>query len=186
VEPEHYIDWYPFDHPQLGPVELGGWDFSYAWRNPPPEYLEQEIAPLADWVIWQAMLSPLLDLLETDATPLGDDRWRVRLGVQNTGWLPSYVTKKALEKSLSRGVIYEIDLPENAELIVGKSREEGTQLEGRAYHGTAATVWATMSAPLHKDRDRHEWVIRAAAGTTVTVRARHDRAGTVERELRLG
>ena len=21
-----YVDWYPFEHPQLGPVELGGWD----------------------------------------------------------------------------------------------------------------------------------------------------------------
>ena len=23
---EVFIDWYPFEHPQLGPVELGGWD----------------------------------------------------------------------------------------------------------------------------------------------------------------
>jgi murein tripeptide amidase MpaA len=39
-----YINWYPFDHPQLGRVELGGWDAMYAWSNPPPEFLEKEIA----------------------------------------------------------------------------------------------------------------------------------------------
>ena len=26
-----YVDWYPCEHPQLGPVELGGWDRMYAW-----------------------------------------------------------------------------------------------------------------------------------------------------------
>ena len=25
---EGYVDWYPFEHPQLGQVELGGWDSS--------------------------------------------------------------------------------------------------------------------------------------------------------------
>ena len=30
-----YVDWYPFDHPQLGPVELGGWNDLYTWTNPP-------------------------------------------------------------------------------------------------------------------------------------------------------
>jgi len=30
--------------------------------------------------------------------------------VENTGWLPTYVTKKALEKKITRGVICEIEL----------------------------------------------------------------------------
>ena len=32
---EGYVDWYPFEHPQLGPVELGGWDIVRFWFNPP-------------------------------------------------------------------------------------------------------------------------------------------------------
>ena len=28
-----YVDWYPFEHPQLGPVELGGWDAFYAFSQ---------------------------------------------------------------------------------------------------------------------------------------------------------
>ena len=47
-----YVDWYPFEHPQLGKVELGGWDMLYAWRNPPPEFLEQEVALFPDWLVF--------------------------------------------------------------------------------------------------------------------------------------
>ena len=180
-----YIDWYAFDHPELGPVELGGWDFAYAWRNPPPEFLEAEIAPLVDWVIWQARISPRLELIGTDALPLGDGRYRLRLDVQNTGWLPTYVTKKAVEKGLSRGLLFEIELPAGAELLTGKEREAGGELEGRAYHGSTATPWATMAHPLHGDRTRHEWVVSAPAGSTVTLTARHDRAGTVRASISL-
>ena len=39
-----YVDWYPFEHPELGQVELGGWNALYAFRNPPPAFLEKEIA----------------------------------------------------------------------------------------------------------------------------------------------
>lgn len=52
-----YVDWYEFDHPQLGKVELGGWDSHFAFRNPPPDFLEAEISPFADWVVWQALIS---------------------------------------------------------------------------------------------------------------------------------
>ena len=30
-----HVDWYAFEHPQLGQVELGGWDRMNYWRNPP-------------------------------------------------------------------------------------------------------------------------------------------------------
>ncbi len=32
---EVFVDWYTFDHPQLGPIELGGWDWLRSWINPP-------------------------------------------------------------------------------------------------------------------------------------------------------
>ena len=59
-----YVDWYPFDHPALGKVELGGWDHLYAWRNPPPQFLEKEIAPFADWLIWHLLIAPRLEIYE--------------------------------------------------------------------------------------------------------------------------
>jgi murein tripeptide amidase MpaA len=175
-----YVDWYPFEHPQLGQVELGGWDAMYAFRNPPPQFLEREIAPFADWLIWQSLVSPRLALYEASCKPLGDGSYRVRAVVHNTGWLPSYVTKKATEKKLVRGVVCEIELPEGATLEAGKPREELGQLEGRAYK--PAMPGADDAT---EDRAKVEWVVHAPHGGTATVTARHPRAGKVVAELSL-
>ena len=178
-----YVDWYPFEHPQLGPVELGGWDLLYAFRNPPPEFLEKEIAPFADWLVWHLLVSPRLEIHELEVKALGEDAYHVLLVVQNSGWLPSYVTKKALEKKLVRGVVCEIELPEGAVLETGKPREVLGQLEGRAYKPVAPTSFYATDPT--EDRVKVEWVVRAPQGSVVKVTARHERAGSVVRELAL-
>jgi len=184
LEGKGYVEWYPFEHPQLGQVELGGWDQMYAFRNPPPEFLEKEIAPFADWLVWHLLISPRLELYEVGVEPLGDDAYRVRLVVQNTGWLPTYVTKKAVEKKVARGVVCEIELPEGATLETGEPREELDQLEGRAYKPSAPGGFNRPDAT--EDRAKVEWVVRAPAGGAVKLIARHDRAGKVVAEVDLG
>lgn len=178
-----YVDWYEFEHPQLGKVELGGWDFQYAWRNPPPHLLEKEIAPFSDWLIWQALISPKLELYSADVTPLGADSYHVRLVVHNTGWLPTYVTKKAVEKKVSRGLVCEIELPEGATLKTGKPREELGQLEGRAYTASSASIWG--GAGITSDRAKCEWVVHAPGGGKAKLLAKHARAGVVRVEVEL-
>jgi murein tripeptide amidase MpaA len=181
LEGKGYVDWYPFEHPELGQVELGGWNQIYAFRNPPPEFLEREIAPFPDWLVWHLLISPQLELYEASAKPLGEGAYRVRLVVHNTGWLPTYVTKKALEKKVVRGVVCEIELPEGATLETGKSREELGQLEGRAYKPSAPDPDDATD-----DRTKVTWVVRSPEEGTVRVTARHERAGVVVAELKLG
>ncbi len=178
-----FVDWYPFQHPQLGAIELGGWDGLYTFRNPPVEFLEAEVRPHADWLLWQALISPRLEMLSAESTALGDGAWKVRLVVHNTGWLPSYVTKKALERKVCRGVVAEIALPVGCELALGTARQEGPQLEGRAHKPVGAFGW---TADPTNDRARFEWVVRGAAGSEVELLARHDRAGVVRASLILG
>jgi len=177
LEGRGYIDWYTFDHPQLGKVELGGWDMLYAWRNPPPQFLEKEVAPFADWLVWHLLISPRLELHSTEITPLGEDTFLLRLVVQNTGWLPTYVSKKALERKVSRGVICEITVPEDAKLKSGKTREEVGQLEGRAYTSAGLTVWSLSGDT--SDRAKVEWIVKGTPGSIVKLEAKHERAGTV-------
>lgn len=178
-----YVNWYKFNHPQLGEVELGGWDVAYCWRNPPPDKLEAEVAQFANWLLWHGMISPLLELHDVSVKPLGDGTWRVRVVVQNAGWLPTYVTRRGLEKKVVRGVIVELELPEGATLETGKIREDIGQLEGRAYKGTAVTVWDEDPT---QDRAKVEWTVRAPQGSTLKLAARHERAGTVRQEIQLG
>ena len=176
-----YVNWYPFDHPQLGKVELGGWDMQNSWTNPPVEFLENEIKPFPDWIIWHTLISPKLALREVDVKPLGAEAYRVRMVIENTGWLPSYVTKKAIEKKLCRGVICEIELPVGATLQSGKVREELAQLEGRAYK--SAQVDGLEGGT--DDRLKVEWVVHAPQGGIIKLLARHERAGVVRAEVEL-
>jgi murein tripeptide amidase MpaA len=179
-----YIDWYPFEHPELGPVELGGWDWFYALKNPPSHLLEKEIAPFADWLIWQLLISPRLELFDVELKALGSDTHQIRLVVHNTGWLPSYVTKKALERKLVRGVVCEIGLPEGATLVSGKPREELGQLEGRAYKPSIHFVYYQSDVP--SERAKVEWIVHAPEGGSVRLTARHERAGAVVTTVKLG
>ena len=173
-----YVDWYPYEHPQLGRIELGGWDSVLAFRNPPAAYLEQEVARFPQFLLWALLISPRLELYEASAKPLSDGTYRIRLVVHNTGWLPSYATKKGVEKKVVRGLVCEIELPEGATLEAGEPREQRGQLEGRAYKeafvsGDDAT----------EDRIKVEWVVRAPGGGTVKLVARHERAGVVRAEV---
>ncbi len=178
-----YIDWYAYEHPQLGKVELGGWNQLYAFRNPPVEFLEKEIAPFSDWAIWHLLISPKLELMEASATPLGKGAYRVRLVVNNTGWLPTNVTKLAVKNKVARGIVCEIELPKGATLETGKPREEQGQLEGRAYKPAAPVGWSFNDQT--DDRLKVEWVVRAPKGGTVNLVARHERAGTVRAKVKL-
>jgi murein tripeptide amidase MpaA len=176
-----YVDWHGFDHPQLGKVELGGWDSQNAWVNPPVNFLEKEIERFPDWITWHLLISPKLVLRETSVKAISPDVYLVRLVVENTGWLPTYVTKKAVTKKVSRGVICEIEIPGGATLQTGKIWEEFAQLEGRAYK----SAFADSSEGGTDDRLKVEWVVHAPKGGTVRLVARHERAGVVRTELPL-
>jgi murein tripeptide amidase MpaA len=178
-----YVNWYPFDHPQLGRVELGGWNYQYAWRNPPPHLLENEISRFAEWLIWKNLISPRLELHSVQMTPLGNDHYRVQMVVHNTGWLPSYGSKRALDRKVVRGVVAEIELPPGATLVSGKQREEIGQLEGRSNMGSSLLSWADIGVT--SDRAKVAWVIYAPHKGFVQLTARHERAGVVREDVEL-
>ena len=179
-----HVDWRPFEHPELGPVEIGGWNRFHAFGNPPLQFLEREVAKFPKWLVWQALLSPKLELLTATSRAIEQGIWSVQLVVQNTGWLPSYVSKRAQERKVVREVIAEISLPDGAELISGKRREGMGQLEGKAYKHTGISFWPDYHVT--DDRAKMEWVVRAKAGDVITLTAKHERAGTVRAELKLG
>lgn len=176
-----YIDWYKFDHPQLGAVEIGGWDKIHAFRNPPPHLLEREVAKFPDWLIYNAMSSPRLEWVDAKSESLGDNTHRITLVLQNTGYLPSYVSKRAKARGQSRGLILDLDLPPGAELITGSVREPLGELEGRAYKHSLMSFWTDTSPT--SDRAVHTFVVKGKGELGIT--ARHEKAGTVRKTLLL-
>jgi murein tripeptide amidase MpaA len=178
-----HVPWKPFDHPQLGRVEIGGWNRFHAFGNPPLGLLERELERFPKWLLWQALLSPKLELVNADAQAIGEGSWRIRLVVQNTGWLPSYVSKRALERKVVRGVIAEIAVPAGTELVSGRRREDLGQLEGKAYKHTGISFWPDYHVT--DDRAKFEWVVKGKKGGSVELTVRHERAGTVRASVTL-
>jgi len=176
-----YVDWYPFEHPQLGRVELGGWDQMYSWTNPPAELLEKEIAPHSDFAIFHLLISPKLDVYTLEVKPLGADTYHVRLVLCNTGWLPTNITQKAVDRKAVRPIEVELTLPEGAKLINGEKKTEVGQLDGRSDKRNLLSTYADVTS----DRVKVEWVIAAPNGGALKIEARHQRAGVIRREVEL-
>ncbi|MFT4041155.1 MAG: M14 family zinc carboxypeptidase, partial [Thermomicrobiales bacterium] len=179
---EGFRDWAPFAHPQLGPVEIGGWNLPFTWTNPPGPMLEAVTAPNAQFVLQAAATGPKLEIRDVAAKALGDGLYVVSAVVHNTGFLPTYVTEKAREAGVTKPVQAEITLADGGSLAAGQPEIEVGHLEGRA-NLLGALLW-NDTAPI-LNRARVEWVVRQPAGTSVTVTARADKAGVARAEVTL-
>ena len=179
---EGYVEWYPFEHPQLGPVELGGWDLVRFWFNTPLSRLEQEIAPHAEFALFLALISPRLEVRSFESEAVGDGAHRLRLVLQNAGWLPTSVSEKAVQRKAVRPIEAELELPAGARVVTGREREELGQLAGRVERRNVYWWNTDLST---SDLTKVEWVVEAPAGARVGVVARHERAGTARAELTL-
>lgn len=110
--PELYVPWTSFAHPQLGPVEIGGPNHFQLFTNPPLSFLKKAITGHADFAIYQAMMSPKLEILLAKADivgPVGEDFiWKITIGVANTGFLPTNVSAMATKIKSALPVSVEI------------------------------------------------------------------------------
>ncbi len=180
-----FVDWYAFEHPQLGRVELGGWDLMRFWFNPPNELLEAEIAPHANWQIFCALATPKLELREATATPIGNGTWRIRVVVENDGWLPTNVTRRSIDKKIAREVEASIMLPPEGVLVTGTLMIALGHLAGRSRVTTMISDFGGTESDTTPDLGVAEWMVTSEPGTTVEVSVVHPRAGVVRTSITL-
>jgi hypothetical protein len=124
-----------------------------------------------------------LEVLRTEVRALGTDTWRVRFAVANAGYLPAYVTKRALERKTARGTVFKIHLPPGVSLVTGKERVEGAHLEGHAPKSSQQAFLPNREVT--GDRAVVEWVVHGPRGTAIALSATADRAGSVHTEVTL-
>jgi murein tripeptide amidase MpaA len=194
-----YHPWQPYQHPELGAVEIGGWDsFSYI-SNVPLDRLEKEVAKFPQWLTWQALISPQLVLRKTHCERLGADLWKVRLEVQNAGYLPTHVSRRALDRKVVGPLTAEIALAKKSKTqtlniisTAGNSqashnalpRVELGQLSGWSHKHSGVSFWPDH-APT-SDIAVAEWVLQAPEGSELQLTAKHPKAGVVRAVLVLG
>ena len=173
-----YIDWYPYQHPQLGEVELGGWDCLYSYWNPPAHLLEKELRRFPEWLLWHAQILPELCITHHQVDQLTPGVYKIIVVIQNISWLPSYVTKQSLTKNLTSGVVATLESNLEIQVVQGKLRQYLGELEGRSNKNSSPFAWAGYNADPHDNAVTAEWTIRANNSTTLGVVVSHDKAGT--------
>ena len=136
--------------------------------------------PHTDFALFLALVSPRLEVRSFEAEPVGEGAFRLRLVLENTGWLPTNVSEKALERKAVRPLEVSLEVPDGARIASGKEREEAGQLGGRVER-RSVTWWNVDHST--SERAKVEWVVEGEAGERVGVVARHERAGTVRAEL---
>src|SRR5690606_21912251 len=83
-----YIDWKPFNHPQLGEIEIGGWD-QFATRMPPAELFIEEGFRNALFTLKHAESFAELEFVSASATSVGNGLYRLRIALKNRGVMPT-------------------------------------------------------------------------------------------------
>lgn len=177
-----YKAWERFDHPQLGAVEIGGWDYQFAWQNPPGPWLEDVTSTNARFVIRAMKTAPKLAIQSPAVEALGGDLYKVSAIVQNTGFLSTYVSEQGKKVGVNKPVKASIELADGGELVLGKAELELGHLDGRANQYEAPSFYTGY--PL-QSRAIAEWVVRQRGGS-VTIRAECTKAGSTSVEIELG
>jgi hypothetical protein len=171
-----FVDWKPFDHPQLGQVEIGGWvskiydpdrgSYTNVMTTPGPVF-EEFLAEHTAWNNWMASMSPLVRVTEVEAARVESGIMKITARVQNQGYLPTNVTDQAIRNRTAKTVKVSIEL-NGAELVFGDETVDIGHLQGN-----------------RSEPETVEWMIRSTGGGTprVTVTAVSEKGGTHSRVL---
>jgi murein tripeptide amidase MpaA len=178
--PEAYVDWYEFNHPQLGKVELGGWNFMYTWRNPPHAHLAAEAERNTPFALALGDLLPRLTLHHLEVKPLSGNQYHLNLVVENAGFLPSFTSLQGKNRKAVRPVRAELELPDGVTLVDGRRKLELGYLEGRSNKLDVSAIWTECDTD---HRARAEWTLHGQPGATVTVHVLSERAGSLHRQV---
>jgi hypothetical protein len=121
---KYFTNWHKFAHPQLGEVEIGGFNPKFFRQNPPPEKLEEWAAKEANFNLLLAKSLPQVRIVSAVAKPVKKEPgvFEITAVFTNEGFLPT-----ALEMA-SRIKIVRPDLAEiklsGGDLAGGKAARE--------------------------------------------------------------
>lgn len=179
-----FVDWVYYDHPDLGPVEIGGWDLKFTRHNPPLRYVEEELAKNVPFMLDMMAALPQLAFGRTRMTPVSKGVLQIELQVQNAGYLPTHVTEKALDLGKAQPVMVSLE-PSVGEVLGAREVDLG-HLDGRSIHGDQQgwTGYYIYGSPVPEFERVAEWTVRLDKGRFKgEVTAETPRGGRVQMKI---
>lgn len=184
---EGFKPWTPFEHHQLGRVEIGGWRIKFTQKNPPPQFMPAEAHKnmLASLAVAGAL--PELQIKEIKATPLRSGLVEVAVVVENAGFLPTHVMALAQQINVAKPVTLSIKLPVGCELVGGSPTKSLGHLEGRL-RSNSNHYFGDPGEEVPRKTATARWTVRlpgSAAELAATIEAASPRAGVVRASVQL-
>jgi len=177
-----FAHWHPFEHPQLGPVELGGMEVKFGLMNPPGPLMPEEIERAVPFAIAAMGTAPHLRLSAAGTEEVEPGIYRVWANIGNDGFLPTSGSER--NRVPGRPLLARIDLPAGARLLPGSSAtQELEHLAGRVGQYTSLHLLARYP---NLSRGHVEWLVAAPAGSTLEITVESEKAGTCRTRVTVG
>lgn len=171
-----FVPWRMLDHPQLGEVEIGGWNVKTVGQNAPAAFLQDECERNPQFTLSQAAMLPKLSFKSIDCEHLGDNLFILRITVQNDGFLPTNGSEQGARLQLPP---IEVSV-EGADVLFGRPKVEIGHLQGRA----AVVAGRNSPGQFRVENEKLvEILIRGSGDVTVNVKS--DRSGAITRRVSL-
>jgi hypothetical protein len=153
-----FVAWTPFKHPSLGDVEIGGFR-PYATSNPDPAKIADLGKSHVEFVTYLSSLFPKVAIADTKVTSLGGGLYRVKVEVENTGFLPTSMAQGVRSRAVKPTMV---QLGVNPDDIVS---------------GAPKTNFFPTLAGSGR-RQSYDWIIKGKPGASITVKAMAQKGGT--------
>ncbi len=172
-----FIDWHEYDHPQLGQVEIGGYNPKYFRQNPPHKLLEQECHKMTMFLLAHAKALPQIAIEECDLTKVDKDVYQLNILVANHGFLPTNLTNKGKKINAINKDKIELSFTDKVELISGEMETEIGYLNG--YFNAQQDY--NRSEGYNNGCKRFSFVLKAKASSKITIKVDSQKGGVIEK-----
>ncbi|MBO6158788.1 MAG: zinc carboxypeptidase [Firmicutes bacterium] len=185
--PQYYSDWKEYDHPTFGKVEIGGFNPKFTHQNPPENFLLTECENDTRFNMRFALAMPKLVIENAKAKKVAEGIYEISAIVGNPGYLPTNLTDEAVRMKLDKPVQAAI-AAEGAELEIlsGKALEEIGNLSGYSRTASGIHFYGNISTFINAPaKKKLSWIVKAEAGTAITISACHAKAGQAKAVITL-
>ena len=98
-EGKEFKKWTKFNHPQLGEMEIGGFNPKFYNQNPPVRFLEEWAKKQAMYNLFLAKHLPQIEIASIDINPSDEENvYEVDVSITNSGFLPTALEQAKLVK----------------------------------------------------------------------------------------
>jgi len=182
--PEAFMPWTPFEHPQLGQVEIGGFNYKFVFQNPPKQLLIEEVEKTTKFSIRFAKALPQLVIDSVNAEKIGEGIYKVEAVISNAGYMPTNVSDEAKALKVDKPVMVTLEgadefINSDSTSCIGDLAGYSQIVSGSFFYGNFTTMY---NPEISK---KASWIIKAKEGTTIKLTASQNKSGTAFKEITL-